>query len=160
MPPNMNRCTDCGKLFAAAAGKTFCDTCLRNRMTREERVHEAVEVQGLETPHDIALAVGIPLDDVAAILTRLNLPRKEIKPEALCARCKHAEASQGSTYCLGCRTELDQQFGEAARTLEEKIAQADHKRPAKTAASGMSARKALEQKRMRTTDQGHINFRR
>lgn len=160
MPPRMNQCGDCGKLFAAAPEKVLCDTCLRNRMPRNERVREAVENQGLTTPHDIALAVGIPIDDVSAILSHLELPRKELNPDALCTRCKREEVTQGSPYCENCRTELDQQFGEAARTLEQKIATAQQVRPKTIAASGMGARDALEKKRLRTTDQGPRHFRR
>lgn len=156
----MNQCDDCGKLFAAAPDKALCDTCLRNRMPRNERVREAVEKQGLTTPHDIALAVGIPIDDVSSILSHLGLPRKELNPDALCTRCKREEATQGSTYCEDCRTALDQQFGEAARTLEQKIATAQREQPKTTAASGMSTRAALDKKRMRTTDQGQGHSRR
>lgn len=129
-------------------------------MTREERVREAIESEGLETAHDIALAVGIPLDDVESIIDRLELPQKQIDPETLCARCKRVEAASGSPFCRECRTALDQEFGKAARMLEEKIAAAEKTQPAKLSGSGMSAREALEKKRLRTTDQGHSNFRR
>lgn len=160
MPPNMKRCNDCGKLFSAAPEKTLCDTCLRNRMSRPERVREAIEKQGLESPEDIALAVGIPVDDVTTILSRLELPQKVVPREALCARCKNKECAQGSSYCSECRSALDQQFGAAARTLEQKIALAKRTQPAKAPESRMSARDALDKKRLRTTDQGQGNIRR
>ena len=154
MPPNMKRCNDCGKLFAAAPDKNLCDTCLRNRMSRPERVREAIEKQGLESPEEIALAVGIPVDDVSTILNRLELPQKIVPRESLCARCKHRESAQGSSYCIECRTALDRQFGEAARTLEQKIALARREQTVKSPGSRMNTRDTLNKKRLRTTDQG------
>lgn len=160
MPPRMDQCIDCGKLFAPAPDKTLCDTCIRNRMSQTERVREAVEKQGLESPQDIAIEIGIPMDEVSAILGRLELPHKEVSAEALCTRCKRKESMQGSPFCGECRSALDQQFGEAARILEEKIAMKQSEQPVSTTGSRMSTREALEKKRLRKTDQGHGGFRR
>jgi Zn finger protein HypA/HybF involved in hydrogenase expression len=156
----MNRCEDCAKLFSAAPEKTLCDTCIRNRMSHTERVREAVEMQGLQSLSDIALAVGIPLDDVSAILDQLKIPSKDVSPDALCAHCRRQEATHGSSYCPECRATLDQLFGEAARSLERKIAADQQVRRAPTQGSSTNAREALDKKRLRTTDQGNSHFRR
>ena len=137
MPPNMTRCEDCGKLFGPAPEKKYCDTCARNRMPPHERVREAVEHEGLESPEEIALAVGIPLEDAKTFLKHLEYARKNIDPEIPCARCRKAEPLQGSPFCSECRAQLDKQFGEAARKLEEKIALAAREKPQKLVGSGM-----------------------
>jgi ribosomal protein L44E len=155
MSPNMTRCEECGKLFAAAPGKTLCETCQRAQMSLAERVREAVEHEGLETPEEIALTVGVPLDDARTLLSQIVLPKKSVNPDALCARCKQSEASQGFAYCAACRAYLDQQFGAAARSIEERLAQSDRRnnRPAGTGGSRMATREALEKKRLRTSQQ-------
>jgi hypothetical protein len=151
----MTRCDDCGKLFESAPGKKLCDTCARSRMPHHERVREAVEHDGLETPEEIALAVGIPLEDARAILKRLEFARKEVAPDAVCARCRKMEVAHGSPFCAECRAHLDKEFGEAARILEEKIAMAEREQPKKMAGSGMGSREALEKKRVRATNPGN-----
>lgn len=121
MPPELAKCPNCGKLFAAVPGKDLCVTCTAQRLEQTERIEEAIMRWNLETPEEIASFVGMTVDEVKKIIKETSLFHSKVDRRVPCQRCRKKPAQPDSDYCLDCRLELNRALGIAVGDLTAKI---------------------------------------
>ncbi|MBM3290213.1 MAG: hypothetical protein FJY92_08690 [Candidatus Hydrogenedentes bacterium] len=135
MSANLTKCPQCGKIFAAQAGKGLCAKCNSEFLAYGDRVLDAIEKHGLRKPEDIADFTGVPLDTVIDLVENSALLSHEIEQERVCAGCKERLAQKHSEYCFRCRLTLNKAFGDAVKLMGE-LRDREHRAKQSTTGTG------------------------
>ncbi len=131
----LKRCANCGKLYRGAPGRQRCHTCVGDAPVfeapvPEEEIDPLIPLNGRRLAALMAIYDAqsegvhgglIPPDHVSLMHPALgNEPALEA--EGACVHCGKPRI-RGSEYCLDCQTRLFQEFGHAARTVQERMEQ-------------------------------------
>lgn len=141
----MHHCKLCKRFIASDDTRDVCDVCFEQYDMEMGFIEDAIELQGLSRPADIAAHTHIPLDRVLILLKATDDPAHEGESGGICTNCRKNPALTHSKYCLGCQLSLYKTLGEEART----VAKHPYIPDPKSRPKGLSAKEELAQKRNR-----------
>ena len=147
------QCPECLKLFEAD-GQALCSACRSKLLSTRERVREAIRVHDKLTPVEVAMFLGIPLEDAEAMFTALEEEAVASGRRVVCQRCKRRPATDESRFCLECWEEIEQGLRDAAERLERTIEARTEQDPSLGKERPTGLRNAMERRRRWQTDQG------
>jgi len=124
MQIELRACEKCKKVFAGASGQSHCTDCESYIREQMERVEEAIDRWHLETPEEIAMFAGAPVDEIKALIDESGLLERQLDRRPRCKRCHKSPAQAESQFCLACRLDLNKGLGLAADEVVSRIREA------------------------------------
>lgn len=137
----LKRCDDCGKLFRGAPERRVCNVCAGGTPQQEVLPPEVEEdplmpltgrrlaaLMAIYDAQSEGVHSGLIPPDHASLLHPALGNEAALDSEGACTHCGKPRI-KGSEYCLDCQTRLFQEFGHAARAVQENI---EHHEPAET----------------------------
>ncbi len=147
MRTTLKKCPRCKTIFSAPEGMICCSKCVEEEHDYLAKVEEAVLVDGLILPAEIAESTGLDLKIVKKILDANPSLSLKVEIDDLCPTCKRRSIARGKEFCALCLMHLDSDIAEVKEELVEKMRVRESKPEARLRRMGVVA--SINEKRDR-----------